>query len=74
MDVNLVADLLEAADKYNIVALKEKCEEFLCDKMNGEIAVVAFLLGHLHKTAMLKTVAARFTWMTWSQLINGRKA
>lgn len=54
------AELLVAADKYDLRGLKVKCERVLCGALNAENAVDILELADRHCAELLKAEATRF--------------
>lgn len=54
LDKTKVTVLFEAADYYNVVNLKETCEEILMKKLNAENAIPGLILAHTFGRKKLK--------------------
>ncbi|XP_046917093.1 BTB/POZ and MATH domain-containing protein rdx isoform X1 [Dermatophagoides farinae] len=56
----LDADLLAAADKYDLERLKVMCEESLCSNLSVETAADVLVLADMHSASQLKANAIEF--------------
>jgi speckle-type POZ protein len=57
---NMIEQLFIAADKYQVVSLKEWCDSLLCKKINDENAMRLLVLAHLHSDEWLKEDCIKF--------------
>ena len=54
-----MAELFEAADKYQLDLLKDVCEESLCSNLKVNNCLEYLVLGDMHHTSKLKKLALR---------------
>ncbi|CAG2183720.1 unnamed protein product, partial [Oppiella nova] len=54
------ADLLAAADKYDLERLKVMCEESLCSNLSVETAAEVLILADMHSANQLKAHAIEY--------------
>ncbi|XP_044378940.1 BTB/POZ and MATH domain-containing protein 2-like [Triticum aestivum] len=59
-DVVMAGHLLVAADRYNIVRLKQICEEKLCNHINSKMVATSLALAEQHGFHRLKEACLRF--------------
>ena len=55
----IMAELFEAADKYQLDLLKDVCEESLCSNLKVTNCLEYLVLGDMHDTPKLKKLALR---------------
>ncbi|XP_049796743.1 speckle-type POZ protein-like [Schistocerca nitens] len=76
---SMAAELLEAAEKYNLPLLRKRCEEQLARDITVDNAAATAALAVLHRCPGLKTTAVKFVASRpavmattgWTQLLRG---
>ncbi len=63
-------ELYSTSDKYQMVDLKQRCENVFCKKLNFENAIQVFQLANLHLGEELKQTSAKFIWQNFGHIEN----
>ena len=64
------ASLLEAADKYDLMELKQICEMSLCENLSAENVCELLIVSKLHNCSILQSNALKFMKVNGKQIMS----
>ncbi|XP_023318659.1 speckle-type POZ protein B-like [Trichogramma pretiosum] len=72
-EVDIIIELLEVAEKYQIDNLKIKCEKILCSDLSSENAIKILIAAHKYKAKYLEDETIKFITTNTELLSNSEK-